>query len=760
MKVLAKHTEHTKVSLKQHSEDVCKVALHISKICKNKRTHGYANIDKYIKRVSLLHDIGKADPQFQKYIRLSDEDKEKYNKKNKGKFKYYHQETGWAFLTNKTDLTDIELSVIYWHHGVSFPYRKFNIGKRESVCEILANVNTSQMEDYYSSIYPETEFSDGDEHENTQIPLFYNRELAPEKKRTINYIRMCVYSADRIVSKLEETNTVADYEEHIKKIITSSTFTLDSYPGGNKKRFEEQQTIVDNCDDNTLIKAPAGFGKTLIGLLWASKSNKKTIWVCPRNAVATSVYGDILKELKITKNTNVSVELYLTGEKKESWNGATNGSFNSDIIVTNIDNFIRPNADLSDADKLFMINNSDVVFDEFHELLTEAALFAAFDIIGNTRIQKTNSRTLFLSATPSLIINTIFPRSVKTLPSKDKHYEPVHTNVYDLNVYDNDESIPYSDHNKSNLFISNAIRTAQDKHKSQSYIYHSKFLKDKKEKIFKNILKDYSKNRQRKTDRKNVFGTHIIQASLDISFNNLYESVLSPEATLQRIGRCDRWGDYKKNSTSINIFNGANSMSEAGAVKTLYNENLKNKWFDYIKPFNGSKVTLKEIYTHYNNFNDINKNEISAYIKSKTIESNKCLAQIYPIGYKIGKGESDVTSADGNKYRSVGNNIYFLLENFKTNEWEGLFSEQIYSTDKFDKQFKETGNILKRIKNIQQKLNNSGKFAFYDKKHKTAVYQHKHRTLDDIRRLSKYSDKPYIRFDVYYDEEKGIMKGN
>jgi hypothetical protein len=39
----------------------------------------------------------------------------------------------------------------------------------------------------------------------------------------------------------------------------------------------------------------------------------------------------------------------------------------------------------------------------------------------------------------------------------------------------------------------------------------------------------------------------LLQASLDISFNDLYEDILSPQSTLQRIGRCDRFGNVLVN---------------------------------------------------------------------------------------------------------------------------------------------------------------------------------------------------------------------
>jgi superfamily II DNA or RNA helicase len=47
----------------------------------------------------------------------------------------------------------------------------------------------------------------------------------------------------------------------------------------NTPRYLEQQEIVKACKkQTTIVKAPAGFGKTIIGLLWGLRNNKK-IWV-------------------------------------------------------------------------------------------------------------------------------------------------------------------------------------------------------------------------------------------------------------------------------------------------------------------------------------------------------------------------------------------------------------------------------------------------------------------------------------------------
>jgi CRISPR/Cas system-associated endonuclease/helicase Cas3 len=110
------------------------------------------------------------------------------------------------------------------------------------------------------------------------------------------------------------------------------------------------------------------------------KSDRKLIWVCPRNVIAESVYRSILCEISNVVENKLTVELYLSGEVQESHNHKSHG-FESDIIVTNIDSFLKPSFDLSNSDKIIQILNCDIVFDEFHEFQTQVALFACFVFI-------------------------------------------------------------------------------------------------------------------------------------------------------------------------------------------------------------------------------------------------------------------------------------------------------------------------------------------------------------------------------------------
>ena len=67
------------------------------------------------------------------------------------------------------------------------------------------------------------------------------------------------------------------YNEYNKHLYEKNEYNFDNFPYDDRKRFEEQNKIVDLCGKTTIIKAPAGFGKTLIGLLFASKHKEKTI---------------------------------------------------------------------------------------------------------------------------------------------------------------------------------------------------------------------------------------------------------------------------------------------------------------------------------------------------------------------------------------------------------------------------------------------------------------------------------------------------
>ena len=110
-----------------------------------------------------------------------------------------------------------------------------------------------------------------------------------------------------------------------------------------------------------------------------------------------------------------------------------------------------------------------------------------------------------------------------------------------------------------------------------------------------------------------VIGTHILQASLDVSFKTLNDSVLSPESTMQRIGRCDRWGGYTGGG-QINIFK-PDIQAEKYVISNLYDDNLSKLWFECLQKYDGTRLNLNDLYKIYNSFSYSNRKDINRFVR-------------------------------------------------------------------------------------------------------------------------------------------------
>ena len=708
-----------------------------------------------VRVAGLLHDIGKCTKEFQNRLKKSNDE---ILADEKPKIGYRHNEVGWAFLVNHlnlpSEILNLVLDSVYWHHGIS-----------------------KQMSDY-SNIHIKIEEEDrqnmlGFMHlilgndkliatnkKSKKAPRFYTDEDNHEDINSFNtFVRTCVISADRMASKYHTVTS----DEDIQKIVNSvneveNNFQTDTHIYKDTERFTYQTYISTQSlvGGTVQINAPAGFGKTLLGLMTTSPRKRRLIWVCPRNMVAESVYHSILGEINnTTNNENLKVELYLAGEVKQA-NHNSNG-FDSDIIITNIDNYLSPSVDNRNADKLFTIISSDVIFDEYHELISESALLSCFINIMNVRNKITNSFSLLLSATPidlSPFWDTLGSETY-VLPEKNKHYPSAHDKKYlfkTTDVFEPTES--------NNLYIFNSIKNAQLNKNTLNcqHIIHSDFTDIDREKITSELFKLYGKESERDVKKPNFIGTHIIQASLDVSFNNLYESVLSPQSTLQRIGRCDRWGDCSGQS-SINVVN-YSTPSETSIKNVLYTNNLSNIWFDYLSDYNGKELTLDEIYEAYNSFESEHKVIIDDYLMTKYMNSLSMLANIHPVKFFNNKGKSDIKSVGGNKLRVTGNGLFVILKQHDSDEYTQPFSVNIYRS--VDVDFHEDDLTMSRIKNTMKMLRDKNDDRFdFNEILESYKYMEKNKKLGKwlptVISNAKKSNTPYIRFDKVYHPQYGCV---
>jgi CRISPR-associated endonuclease Cas3-HD len=745
------------LNLKEHSLIVNEYALELLyKIINHNSQERFLDVVKFS---SMLHDIGKLTINFQDFL--------KGKRKTPG-LKFRHNEIGWAFLSKylSEDLMNIEnremlLNIVYWHHGISNQIQKHT---DTEILESLDKKSLENMVEYLTDIVGDNYvIKEVDTLYSNKSPLFYvNDKILSKHSHSLNLLRSIVVTADRNSSDFQSLSDV-DFKEEVDKYFrTSEKINITNSKFDGSKRYELQKSIVNQIQEGktTLVKAPAGFGKTLLGLMWGLKTGEKQIWVVPRNAIAKSLYKSILEELD-NLNITTSIQLILSGEIENS-NCPDIKEYESNIIVTNIDNFLAPNFQNNIMDSSALLFGARVIFDEYHELVSDAPLMSLFVDIMRARNLLTSCSTLLLSATPINCYNLwelgkLNPeRDTVILPNKEEHYPAAHTKKYLIKVHKQAVDILP---NTNSLCIKNTVKSAQAEKRRGNYdmLLHSNFTKEQKDEMFNRLLNNYGKHSELNINKPNIIGTHILQASFDISFSALYENILSPESTMQRIGRICRWGEL--DNCVINIIKDysdqANSKGENTIKNILYNRNLSDLWFDYIYNWNNKEITLDELYVIYNKFNIDNQESISKYISEEYRNSKDYLHRIYPIKIDIpvSKKDNKFLTAGSNKLRSVNNQIFYIVKHENGKDWVGHFSKQIIKD--FGEEFKEDGNIYNRMIKTMKILrnNNDERFEYND-----IIDADKYGgNIDKVRKMAKKSNTPYIVYDRYYSDELGIV---
>lgn len=745
--------------LKEHSEMVSKVAVMIYEVT-------VKNIDDTLRETirigGLLHDIGKCAEHFQKLLKKQDTEE---TVKDCGSYKIRHNELGWMFLKNnfnhkqKNDILD----VVYWHHGVSPDnFKTDGFYKGDTV---ITDVDVINMSEFLSDVLGDGFFTGNDLPKPFKRPDYFI--LLDDFNDAINenriLIRSCVISADRIVSsgicKNLNDDELRDFIKNYNTVTNSIDINTHIFNSISNERFQQQIDItiqiINDTNNTHIIKAPGGFGKTITGLLWSLQRNKRLIWVCPRNDIAKSVYKNILNELSGFQNgESIRVELYLSGEIKEQTHD--NDGYESDIIITNIDNFLNPTVDNRYSDRLFTVIESDVIFDEYHELVSDDALFPLFVLMMRIRHQQTNSSTLLLSATP-IVIERLWDNSDNVtcvLPNRESHFKSQHNKKYKIEVIDSFEKESLEN---SSALIMNSITNAQRMKKRFNIptLYHSNFVNKDRDRILSTIFENYDKNSERFDNKLGVISTHVLQSSLDISFLNLHESVLSPESTVQRFCRCNRFGDYEGQPT-FTIFKNIDLL-EKGERKMrdiLYRGDLTDLWFNHMKKYNGSELTMDEMFQIYNKYTEKMRPELERFVYAKFTFGLSKLSEIYPLKFNFKTNRSKIKTAGSNKLRNSNGNEIFVIASYYNDMEKYSDPISVDSYGNFSDTFNEKNGIERKIINIFKLLRKDERFD-YDELLKIDKYNNLN--IDQIRKYSKRDNTPYVRFDKVYHPEYGFV---
>jgi hypothetical protein len=583
---------------------------------------------------ALLHDIGKAVPSFQSYMKtctdpsallIVDDD---YQDPISADLFPLHHEIGWAYLTTKMSEKYI-LNAVYWHHARpihSVNKKRETFDTADEVLTSMGDADRDALDKLWNLLLPMFQYSLVPSTGNINVPDLFEKDTGSCNRNDnaeFMLVRACVISADRHVSSLSvsavESLSIdailasAEIEGLLSGNIQGQPVKPADYEQG---RYDLQVGVVKSVGDalTAIVKAPAGLGKTLIGILWAKAQGGKTVWVCPRNAVADAVYENIDREVKAL-GLSCTIELYRTGAVQKT-NVEGRPEFSSDIVVTNIDAVMSPMVNNGIAGRLFTTFGSNIVLDEFHEFVSDAPLFAAFVTYMRARHRvSSTSRTLLLSATPSLIqlLWDTTDKPTLILPDGDTHYPAAHQGVYQIDFADDFPSTV----TPGSLLVCNSVSESQNNFGlGYTHIIHHRYTEQDRKTIEGNIFSSFGKYKLGVSKGESLSAALVVQAAMDISFLHLFDSVCSPESSLQRIGRTDRWGTFQAQNPKITFLSLGYKKTEAGAIRTVYSKDLQALWITFLKQeLSGiSTINLAGLYKIYNKFYQVNGKEIKDFI--------------------------------------------------------------------------------------------------------------------------------------------------
>lgn len=671
-----------------------------------------------------LHDVGKCTNYFQNVtLPNHNHDSKKRNTlikktypKISSKNVYYprHNEISWAFTElfsqSKSLFSKIGGQAIYWHHGTLIPFNKLDKRDTNQVINELNLFSDNEDQIVFDKIweiigsvkfpFDISKFLDLSKTPGNSKtkPLLFEEEVKNEQMLNSQrlLIRSCVIFADHKISSLSssELKTLiknANNERFFRKFFNAQLTKLKNEltcpEGFNSERFDLQKKIVNSCEKTTVIKAPAGFGKSLIGVLWGLNQSGQIYWVCPRNTVAEGVYENILKEIK-TFNLDISVELFLASERVKSTHD--NDVCTSNIIVTNIDNLLSPMVSYKATNRLFDINANNIVFDEFHEFVNDEALFGAFIVYmrARNRLCGNDVKTLLLSATPSTFYQLWDSETKKTLllPDPTHHYPAQHEEYYKFTFTDKFvTNVP-----NSSLTMYSAIRNVQANYQNgYSHIIHSKYSDNDRHQKMSDILALFGKGGNKNGK---VISAPILQAALDISFNSLNKTIESPECDIQTLGRVNRWGEVKA-ICNVNMISLFSDDAEKSVINSRYEWQFSKEWAKWLESNIKKNVTLDDVYKLYNEFNIKFNSELTDFFKKKNQEAIKKLSTFYP-KQTFGVITDSTKKISAKTLRNSSPNYFIVVKDTNGNWCNFTFNVERYELDKLLKDVNNSNLVM------------------------------------------------------------------
>jgi len=654
-------------TLEQHIDEVSQAANSII----SKHSYGNHNIDELLNYIIQFHDLGKALPEFQKYI----ENPDMYQGR---KIDKAHSPTSLLLWTayaqeKKIDLEKFLLvAIIVWKHHGDFP----------TFDDFLFSLS---MYDFEELVYPfdkiklkiNSDFipDDIDIQKSFNDDFFSKYELkkAVELRLKAQLLFSILIEADRTFLALSKEiiqqkflnkqnaiisqNIVPEFLKTKSKLSNQNSFL-------NEQRNKIRKEIIQNSLNKSNIESitlPTGLGKTMIAAEWALKhrehKHRKIIIILPFLSIIDQTvkeYNDLLSNYD---SENLILEAHSIAERKyvddsnEEVNSKANDSidfladtWDNDFIITTFDQFLYSLLSSKNNNILRFHNLTDalIIIDEIQALPTN--LWQPLALALNSITEKFNSKVLIMSATqPDFLQTKELVPEPSTIFSTQNRYKII---------------LKYKNSIKISNFIDECINRLENENWNSKRVLiilntraSARAILDALEDLVKADIFFLSADLTpierldniEKIKNNNsclVIATQCIEAGVDIDMDFVIRDIAPFDSIVQCAGRCNR-----------------NGLKQQGIIEVI---SLKNENGKIFSNFVYDSILLEKTKLLLSEYNDIEEKQIFIIVKKyfSLLKKSKDIGQLNVENWAYWKQVLDVKKllrGDNKKYDFIIN---------------------------------------------------------------------------------------------------------
>lgn len=492
-------------------------------------------------------------------------------------------------ITDYFDEEDFDafLTAVYYHHAREDEWDSEEIGEyaeqyyRKHLEEYLGKEEVSIRRSYCDELL----FRNSNNFKNLPIKwekwIWYSTIKGMLNK--FDYTVSAGYKNAEINPDLEKRQLIKNIEEAFR----------------NYNLRPVQAYMKENVEQNLVVIAPTGSGKTEAALLWLN--GEKGFYTLPLKVSSNAIYERIKVRYRyedVALLHSDSMQVYL----KESEDTDTYKKYERAKLLANP-------LTICTVDQLFKfvykalgteifpatLKYSKIVLDEIQAYSPQ--VIAAI-IYGLKQITAMGGKFAIITATFPPVLEH-FMKQHGLLKGENYKFRDFSESSdwlrHKVDIRDGEmdiDEIVEQGLEKKVLIICNTVSKAQQIYKEleerteEVYLLHSRYIRRDRNQLEKMIMQ-FSEDK----DATGIWvTTQIVEASLDIDFDTLYTEMCTADSLLQRMGRCNRKARYEPKEANIIVYANENGVGD----KSVYEKKIYSRSLDKLRQYTGKILSEKE----------------------------------------------------------------------------------------------------------------------------------------------------------------------